>query len=580
MTVLAGGVCGLVAVTFHLTIGWCARHLAGRAAALDGWPGAVAVVLVPTTGALLVGIALHWLPAARGSGIPQVKVVYALGGRRQKLRLRDAAAKFVLTIVGVGTGSSLGREGPTVLICSTIANRLGRLFALSDRNQRRLIPVGAAAGIAAAFNAPIAAVTFVIEEVVGALDTTVVGGVVVAAALAAALERSVLGEHPVFIVTGQYGLLHASSLLVFAFMGLCAGAAAHGFARGLLSSRAWFIHRSSIPGFAKPAVGGLVTGLLALMVLRLVGAQGILGGGYSTIGLALAGQLAFGSMAALFAAKAIATVLGYSSGGVGGIFAPTLFVGSMLGGLFGAVDTFVLGHEDTQIGAFALVGMGAFFAGVLRAPMTSILIIFEMTGSYGLILPLMIANPIAFLLARRLQPVGIYEALLEQDGVRLPIGRGAAPTLSRLSVEEAMTQRVVSLPPHATISEAVARIASTGFASYPVVGDDGKVLGVLTETRAARIAAEGRGDELLVDHARIREYLRPLQSLGDALASMQRLGVRQMLVVDERDSTTLRGVLTMSDVMRALLIAESAPESRLSVMRTPLPRDSARGTTG
>lgn len=415
LTIAVGAACGLAAVGFHLFIRLVEATFFARVAGASGVERALGLLVVPTLGALVAGLALDRLvPEARGSGIPQVKWVYA--ARSGRLRNRDGAAKFVLAALQIGTGSSLGREGPTVQICATVASALGRLFALSPSNQRRLIPVGAAAGIAAAFNAPIAAVTFVIEELVGGLDTTVLSGVVVAAAISAAVEHSILGERPVLAVPVSYGLTHASSLLVFATLGLMAGLLGHAFSTGLLRARAGFRGLTRVPPWARPALGGLLTGLIALCALELVGTLGVAGGGYETLERGLRGDLPLKVLAVLCVAKFAATIASYSSGGAGGIFAPTLFVGAMLGGLMGEVDRHVLRHADAQLGAFALVGMGAFFAAVVRAPMTSILIVFEMTGSYKLVLPLMVANAAAYVTARAWNPTPIYDALLHQDG--------------------------------------------------------------------------------------------------------------------------------------------------------------------
>jgi CIC family chloride channel protein len=327
-------------------------------------------------------------------------------------------------VLQVGSGASLGREGPTVQICAGAASALGRVTALPAHNLRRLLPVGVAAGIAAAFNAPIAAVTFTIEEIVGSLDHTVLSGVVVAAALAAVIERSVLGVHPIIEVRQPYGLDHASSLVLFALLGIAGGLVSVIFTDSLLGLRLAFRRWKGLPAWSHPGVGGLVTGVLAVVVLRSLGTTGVTGGGYETLGKALAGELGLRVLVVLCAVKVLATVFSYSSGGAGGIFAPSLFIGAMLGGAIGYLDVSLFGHEQSQLGAFALVGMGAVFAGVIRAPITSVLIIFEMTGGYGLVLPLMLANMTSFVLARRLRPTPIYDALLEQDGVVLPHAPG------------------------------------------------------------------------------------------------------------------------------------------------------------
>lgn len=567
LTLVVGAACGLAAVAFHLAIRFAEEVVLARAFALHGPVRSVALVLTPALGGLLAGVLLHrYAPDARGSGIPQVKWTYT--ARSGRLRLRDGVAKFFLSAVQIGTGSSLGREGPTVQICASVASALGRLFALSPSNRRRLIPVGAAAGIAAAFNAPIAAVTFVIEELVGGLDTTVLSGVVVAAALAAVVEHSILGEHPIFDVPGDFRLEHASSLVVFAALGLAAGLAGHLFARGLLLLRGRFARRSWLPPWARPAAGGLATGAIAALTLELFDARGIAGGGYDTLNLGLHGALPMKLLAVLCIAKFAATIFSYSSGGAGGIFAPSLFIGAMLGGLFSLLDRHVLGHGDAHAGAFALVGMGAFFSAVIRAPITSILIIFEMTGSYRLVLPLMVANALAYRAARWLHPTPIYEALLEQDGRHMPESARSAQVLAQVKVSEAVVRDVVSLDAGWTVEHALSVVERCPFASFPVVRE-GVLVGVLTEARLRRLAAEGATADRVGDHARLREYLGAAQSLHQALKTMNRLGVRHLSVVDDAEHRHLVGILTMSDVVRLLLRAEQGdgPPS----IATPLP---------
>lgn len=419
LTLLIGVACGLAAVAFHFCIAFAERLLFQRAILAHGRWWMVAGVLTPAAGGLLAGLLLTYVvPSARGSGVPQVKVAYASQGG--VVRLRDAVGKLFVASLQIGSGASLGREGPTVQICSGLASALGRFGRLSPENRRRLLPVGAAAGVAAAFNAPIAAVTFTIEEVVGNLDQTVLSGVIVAAALAAVIERSVLGTHPVFSVPQTFGLNDARSLLLYAALGLAAALVSVVFTDALLFVRDRFRRQRRVPVWAQPALGGLVTGSLAVAALYGLGTGGVNGAGYQVVEDSLSGLLPVKVLLVLCVTKLVATVFSYSSGGAGGIFAPSLFMGAMLGGAFGSLDRTVFGHGPEAMGAFALVGMGATFCGTIRAPMTSVLIIVELTSGYGLILPLMIANMSAYALARHLRPVPIYEALLAQDGVYLP----------------------------------------------------------------------------------------------------------------------------------------------------------------
>jgi CIC family chloride channel protein len=255
-------------------------------------------VLSPTFGGLLAGAALTWLvPNARGSGIPQVKQAFATEGGR--VRSRDAVGKFAISAIQIGSGASLGREGPTVQICAGAASLLARATSFPPRQMRRLTPVGVAAGIAAAFNAPIAAVTFTIEEIVGTLDQAVLSGVVIAAAVAAVIERGILGVHPVIQVDQSYGLDHASSLALYAALGVAAAIVSVVFTDGLLKLRLAMRSLRAVPSWMHPAIGGLVTGLLAVGTLHFVGTSGVTGGGYETLGYALAGDLSLRALLAL-----------------------------------------------------------------------------------------------------------------------------------------------------------------------------------------------------------------------------------------------------------------------------------------
>lgn len=422
VTILAGGLCGLAAVTFHLCIGWAEALFIDRANHAAGYSWIWWTILTPALGGLLAGIGLtYFAPAAAGSGIPQVKVAFTL--RSGFVSLRETIGKFVLCTIQIGSGASLGLEGPTVQICAGVSSLLARTARLSPQNCRRMASVGMAAGIAAAFNAPIAAITFTLEELIGDLDQTMLSGAIVAAALAAVVEHTILGTKPVFTVPRAYTLGNTSSLVWYAVLGLLAAIVSVTFTDSLLRLRARFKSWTSVPRWVHPAIGGLATGSLAVVGFEFFHLNGIAGDPYKTLTLALTGTMPVLFMASFCVLKLAATVSSYSSGGSGGIFAPSLFMGAMLGGSVGYLDVMVFHHPTDAIGAFAVVGMGAVFAGIVRAPMTSILIVFEMTGGYGLVLPLMIANMSAFALARHWRPVPVYEALLAQDGILLPHGK-------------------------------------------------------------------------------------------------------------------------------------------------------------
>lgn len=547
LTIVVGIVCGLVAVAFHLSIKAAEVLFIDHALHAEGTSWMAWTILSPTIGGLVAGALLTWVvPGARGSGIPQVKAAFALEGGR--VRFRDAFGKFWIAAMQIGSGASLGREGPTVQICAGATSLLARATGLPAKSSRRLLPVGVAAGIAAAFNAPIAAVTFTIEEIVGSLDHAVLSGVVVAAALAAVIERQVLGVHPVIETPQAYGLDHPSSLVFFALLGIAGGFVSVAFTEGLLKLRAAFRKFEKLPRWSHPAVGGLVTGVLAVVVMKFLGTTGVTGGGYETLSKALAGQLAFKVLVALGAVKFIATVSSYSSGGAGGIFAPSLFIGAMLGGAVGYIDVAAFGHEERQLGAFALVGMGAVFAGVVRAPITSVLIIFEMTGGYGLVLPLMLANMTSYILARRLRPTPIYEALLEQDGIFLPHATPSTPhPLEQMSVADAMTAQVVTAELSGTAGDLQASLQGRAFELVPVVDTAGVFQGAVTLSRL----------RLAPPEAPLLALMQPVEAilsdvpLSRAVVRMNEKSSRQLIVLDPQTASQVVGILTITDLVRA-----------------------------
>jgi CIC family chloride channel protein len=556
LTLVIGVVCGLVAVGFHEAIRFLSHQLIDRAVHAPHWEWIPWTIATPALGAIICGLLLQFVfPGARGSGIPQVKVAYA--SRSGKVPLRDAFGKFLVGVVQIGSGASLGLEGPTVQICSGIASGLARVVRFSPQSRRRLIPVGAAAGIAAAFNAPIAAVTFTIEEVVGQLDQTVLSGVIIAAACAAVIERSVLGENPVLTVHQHYGLSDPRSLALYAGLGVAAAIAAVAFTDGLLRVRAAFRNFRRLPLWAQPAVGGAVTGALAAGAMGLMHTRGITGGGYDVLEHALSGSLAVHVMLVLCVAKLVATVFSYSSGGAGGIFAPALFIGAMLGGAFGSLDKTLFHHDD--IGAFALVGMGAVFSATIRAPMTSVLIIVEMTSGYSLILPLMIANMSAYVIAKQWRPEPIYEALLAQDGVHLR-DRAIMSTLEVLRLDRlvARANQYACFPPTARPSEMVQQMSAHHRQKvFPIVDGARKLVGLVASDEIGLLQGEPELELIVTasDIMRAPVSVRMHDDMRTVFETMRSEGLRELPVVDDNEAVI--GLVDEADVAQVYLKATS-----------------------
>jgi CIC family chloride channel protein len=555
LTFLVGGVCGLAAVAFHWLLEAAQNGLIYSAAAawpLRGW----LVVLLPAAGGLVAGVLLYFLaPEARGSGIPQVKAAFFL--EHGRIPARVIPAKMLLPALNIGTGASLGREGPTVQICAAIASQLGRLFRLSRQGVRSLVPVGAAAGLAAAFNTPIAAVTFTLEEILGDTAAKPLGSIVIASVVASVVERALLGEHALFSVPA-YRLQGVGELPLYLLLGVAAGGAAVAFNVSLLRLRAWFSSRRYLPAWAAPGVGGLGVGILGASALLLTGSSSIFGVGYEQLGAALRGPLPLASLLVLGVLKLLATVVSYSSGSSGGIFGPSLYIGGMLGGLVGLLASALLGG-GTQPGAFALVGMGAVFAGIVRAPITSIVIIFEMTNNYSIILPLMAANITSYAVARRLSPVPIYEALLAQDGLHLPHASGHA--LRQLQVASAMTPETATLLCHWTLEEARRNASgAAGTLAYLVLDSEGRLVGTFDATALVEDAAQDGGRRVAERMKAVPASAHPDHSLDSALVKLGRTGSASLPVVS-RKTGRLVGVVSAQAIAAALALEADPPPS-------------------
>ena len=405
LTIIIGILAGLAAVLFSLAINAVHGQLFGLV------PSTARLVLVPATVSLLTGILLAKVfPDARGSGVPQTKVAFQTGG---VISIRTPIGKFITGVLCVGSGHSMGREGPSVQIGAGLASAIGRWVRLSPARLRELIPVGAAGALAAAFNTPVAAVLFALEEIIGDMNAPLIGSAVVASVASVVVERSILGDNPLFRVPA-YELVHPAELGAYALLGIVGGLVSLLFCKGLLGARALFLRMPRRTVMFQPAIGGLAAGLLFVMVPQAMGV------GYEYVDQALGGGLLLNTMILLCFAKLAATIVSYASGNAGGIFGPALYLGAMTGGAVGVLIQAFAPFPTSEPGAYALVGMGALFAGIIRAPMTSVIMIFELTQDYHILVPLMVANMLSLFVSRRYQPTPIYHALLEQDGIHLP----------------------------------------------------------------------------------------------------------------------------------------------------------------
>src|SRR5580704_11088582 len=535
LTLLIGALVGLMAVAFIV--------LTERVGSRLYPPGGAAWhrVLIPITGSLVMGYLLYrYFPDARGSGVPQTKA--ALYAREGRITAATMFGKFFCTSATLASGIPLGREGPTVQVGAGIASVLGRHLGLRPEKVKALIPVAAAAAIAAAFNTPLAAVLFALEEIVGDLHAPVLGSVVLAAATSWGVLRLLLGNDPLFKVP-QYQLVNPWEFAIYAVLGVAGGLVSVAFTKLLLGMRERLLKfsRKTVP--FQPVIGGVVVGLMGWFVPQVMGV------GYEHVGAVLNGGMALRLMVLLLVLKLFAVTISYASGNAGGIFGPSLFLGAMLGGAIGTVAHTLFPYHVATPGAYALVGMGTVFAGIVRAPMTSVVMIFEITRDYAVIVPLMISNLVSLFIASRLQKQPIYEALARQDGIHLPTAETRQQEGHR-QVILAMRPAKEILSADMTVQEALELIRSSESTAWPVIDNQG-LIGLITFGKLQQAATAGSEPKQLKELLDGIDFphLHADHALSLALERMGASQVNALPVVSRANIHKLEGIVTLKDVL-------------------------------
>ncbi|MGQ9466281.1 MAG: chloride channel protein [Anaerolineae bacterium] len=509
--------------------------------------GPVAVLLMPALGGLLVGLAFHFLLGEEQyHGVAGIIEAVALAGGR--LRYWRVPLKALLAALSIGSGASVGPEDPSVQIGAGLGSMLGQRLRLSDEHIRTLVGAGAAAGIAAAFNAPIAGVFFALEILLNDISASALGFILLAAVSSAVLTQSISGPQPAFAVP-PYPFRSAGELPIYFGLGLLAGLLSAAYIRLLFLLRDGFAHWAA-PRWIKPAVAGLAVGAVGILLPQVMGV------GYETVESVLRGDpMPAMFLVALLAAKLVLTPMSIGGGFMGGVFAPALFLGAMLGQAYGILWRDLLPSMGLTPPAFALVGMAAVLGGAIRAPLTAALLAFEMTGDTRIILPLLFAVPISMFLSQRLQPDSVYTVELTRRGIRIERGRDVE-VLSLLTVGEVMQRDIEPLRESEELRAALDRMARMRTHGLPVVNDAGELCGMLTledvETAQARgIPARTVGD--ICTRQVIVAY--PDETLDGALRRMSERDVGRLPVVDRQDPRRLIGLLRRVDVTRAYSIA-------------------------
>ena len=409
LSVFIGIFSGLAVVCFRLAIDWLHLALLGPLPQNHTWR----LFAVPSVAGLVVAaLVINLFPGIRGSGVNQTKAaLYIFNGT---IPFRTAVGKFICAALAIGSGQSLGPEDPSLQIGASIASALGRWLEISREKLRLMAPVGAAAGLAAAFNAPISAVLFVIEEVIGRWSAGILGSVVLSAVSSVVIVRWFLGSEPLFRIPVTT-FKRPTELIAYAVLGIVGGLASVAFAKSIGFLRPRLRKLPHWTQYLQPAFAGLLVGLIAFL-----GAPQVMGAGYESMDQAMHGQFAWKFLAILALLKIIATTFSFVSGTPGGMFSPTLFVGAMLGGAVGDLERIFFPQLTGSTGTYVLVGMGVLFAGFLRVPMTSVFMVLEVSGNYEIIVPVIVANTFSYLISRSLQTVPIFDLLTRQDGLILP----------------------------------------------------------------------------------------------------------------------------------------------------------------
>ena len=570
LSIIIGLVTGLAAVAFIDLIDWITNFSFGSIPDTFASLGRWWIIIIPVVGSLISGpIIAFFASEAKGHGVPEVMQAMVLNGGR--IRPRVAVAKIAASSVCIGTGGSAGREGPIVQVGSTFGSTMGQLFRMSDRRIRNLVACGAAAGIAATFNAPIAGVAFAIEVLAGDLAISVVSNVVIAAVTAAVVSQAFLGAEPAFHIP-TYAMKNPVEIIFYVVLGLLAGLMGVLFIKVLYGMEDVFDNWKKMPMWVRPAIGALLLGIVGFVyppILVKLGIDPVLakaglpvirnvphifGAGFDTIEAALTGPLPWILLISLLFLKLLATALTLGSGNSGGVFAPALFMGAMLGGFFGLAVDMAFPQFAINPGAYALAGMAAVFVGAARAPLTAILIAFEMSNDYKVILPLMATTIVALIIAHRIHPESIYTLKLARRGLRLRFGRDV-DVLDGVLVSEVMTKNPPTIREDVTLDELKHYFLTTHHHGVMVVNDKNELVGVITLQDQERCLTN-RGEECLsmkVGDAMTRSMLvtYPDETIGDALHRMAVRDVGRMPVVDRKNPKKLVGAVRRNDIARA-----------------------------
>jgi CIC family chloride channel protein len=542
-SVVVGLGSGLGAVGFRWLLGALKDLFFGQGERLLGFMGSAYVIVIPALGGLIIGpIINRFARETKGHGVPEVML--AVAAFHGIIRPRIVIVKTLVSAICIGSGGSVGREGPIVQIGSALGSSIGQLFKLTEEKTKVLLACGAAGGIAATFNAPMAGFFFALEVILREYGSRFLSAVVLSSVTATVVSRFFLGNYPAFKVPA-YQLRSPWELPLYFGLGLLAAVAAIAFIKVLYRFEDWF-EALKVSENLKPAIGGLALGCLGLFFPEVFGV------GYESIELALYGKIAAVTVMLLVPVKLLATSITLGSGGSGGVFAPSLFIGAMLGEAYGILTGALFPSIAFPTGAAALVGMGAVFSGATQAPISAILFLFEMTGNYQIILPLMITCTLSTFLVRQVQHESIYTKKLIRRGIDINKPK-VVDLLSNITVADAMITDVITLNEQSTIGEATATAQPAGHLRFPVVDAAGDLVGVITFQQLRDAVDSGQAH--LPVRSRLTATLPPVstprESIRTAIGTLGERHIGFVPVVEGEHSRRLVGLLTRQSLIEA-----------------------------
>jgi CIC family chloride channel protein len=543
--VAIGGAVGLAVIVFYKLIDLF-QALALRAAGRLTGVGSLSIILVVAAGLLLTRLVVRFGSAdSDGANIPDV--MRAVAKRGGVVHAVPVVVKTAAAALAIGSGGSVGAEGPVVVAGSALGSRIGRFFRSGPSRLKVLVGCGAAAGISAAFNAPIAGVFFALEKVVGSFGVSSFPPVLVASVIAAAIARAAFGDTPVIAIPTEYGVGAASELALYAVLGVVTGVVAVFYTRGVYAM-------GDLLGRFRTKWLAFATGVVLVGVLNLIFRADLWGRGHESFTIEMIGDRTAVFLISLAFAKLVATAATITLVRAGGVFTPALFIGATLGGGLGAGASRLFSGFSIEPEAFALVGMAGLIAGSTHAPLTAIMIVFEMTSDYALILPLMLCGAVAYITARRIYPESVYSEWLVRHGERIRSGRDTA-VLERLKVGDSFNNDPHVIGESATVPQIVDAIGTSPQIEFPVLDVDLKLMGMITydDLRTVLTSADALAPVVLAGDLAKQQYewVTPEDSLRTALQRLDVRGSHQIPVLDGADHERLLGLISRQEILSA-----------------------------